>query len=333
MDRRTRVVAITVTTNDGRWLDDCLATLTASRIDERTDLDVILVDNASVDRGADLVESRFPKVQVIRSPSNDGFAGANNRGMREALARGADYVFLVNPDTRTPPDLVARLVDFMRAWPSYGIIGPLQYVYTADGSPTEELNIWSRNALDAGESHIFAADRLGRPSPAVPPEGRAPRTLEHAYVQGSALFCRTVVLRQVGLFDPAYHTYYEESDLCRRARWVGWRVALLLDLGIQHVGEGGTHASLYRRRHMLRNKYYFLFTDPEWGWYLIGRLVARWFRADLAGRGAAPAETRAGALSDTARGALWLVARSFRMVRRRRAHAALRIRGVRPVDR
>lgn len=41
MDRRTRVVTITVTTNDGRWLDDCLATLTASRVDERTDLDVI----------------------------------------------------------------------------------------------------------------------------------------------------------------------------------------------------------------------------------------------------------------------------------------------------
>ncbi|MGH3328455.1 MAG: glycosyltransferase family 2 protein [Streptomycetales bacterium] len=324
-------MTITVTTNDGRWLDDCLATLTASRVDERTDLDFIVVDNASTDGSADLVESRFPKVQVIRSPSNDGFSGANNRGMSEALARGADYVFLVNPDTRTPADLVARLVDFMRSWPSYGIVGPLQYAYTADGSPTGELNAWSRTALDSGESHIFVADRVEGPPSAGPLAGRAPQALEHAYVQGSALFCRTAVLRQVGLFDPAYHTYYEESDLCRRARWAGWRVALLLDLGIQHMGEGGTHASLYRRRHMLRNKYYFLFTDPEWGWFPTCRLVTRWLRNDLAGRGAAPSETRAGALGDTAVGALWLVGRSFRMVRRRRAHAALRSRGLRPV--
>lgn len=322
-DGRARIVTITVSTNDRRWLDDCLSTLTISRVDQDTDLDFILVDNASIDGSAQHVASRFPAVTVIRSLRNEGFAGANNRGMRVALARDADYIFLVNPDTRTPPDLVGRLVDFMRAWPEYGVVGPLQYTYTGDGSPSDELNAWSRGALEGGEGHIFSMDEVDHPSPAGPSEGRAPRTLEHAYVQGSALLCRTEVLRQVGLFDPTYHTYYEESDLCRRARWAGWRVALLLDLGIQHYGEGGTGASLYRRRHMLRNKYYFLFTDPTWDWFQTGRLAVRWLARDLTRRGAAPAERRRDAIGDTAVGVMWLATRWLRIAWRRRDHAAM----------
>ena len=331
-DGRILVGAVTVSTNDRSWLDASLSTLTASGLDDDTDLRVIMVDNASTDGSADHVEHRFPTVKVLRNSRNEGFAGANNRGIDAALAQGADYVFIVNPDTRTPPDLVQRLVAFMRAWPSYGIVGPLQYAYSDDGSWDTELNAWSRTALEAGESHVFAADGIDHPSPAGPRTGRAPSTLEHAYVQGSALFCRTDVVREVGAFDVAYHTYYEESDLCRRARWAGWRVALLLDFGLQHYGEGGTHASLYRRRHMLRNKYYFLLTDPEWTWRRIGRLAARWFRHDLAGCGAAPADTRAGAVADTLAGLLWLTTQGPRMYRRRRQYAAALHRERRPLQ-
>ncbi len=319
-DERTRVAAVTVTTNDGPWLHACLSTLTASVLDDNTELRVILVDNASTDGGADRVERRFPGVTVIRNSRNEGFAGANNRGIDAALVHGADFVFLVNPDTRTPPDLVHRLVTFVRGWPGYGIVGPLQHAYSQDGWDTE-LNAWSRTALAAGEAHAFAADGVEHPSPAGPRAGRAPETLEHAYVQGSALFCRADVIRDVGAFDVTYHTYYEETDLCRRARWAGWRVALLLDLSIQHHGEGGTRASLYRRRHMLRNKYYFLFTDAEWRWREILPLVRRWLAGDLVGRGAASADTRAGALGDTAAGLLWLAVRWPRTYRRRRQHA------------
>jgi GT2 family glycosyltransferase len=317
---RTRVATVTVSTNDRSWLDACLSTLTASVLDDDTELHVILVDNASSDGSADHVQRRFPTVTVLRNDRNEGFAGANNRGIDAALAKGAGHVFLVNPDTRTPADLVQRLVGFMRAWPEYGIVGPLQRAYSEDGWDTE-LNVWSRTALAAGEDHAFAADGVEHASPAGPRTGRAPETLEHAYVQGSAFFCRADVIRHVGAFDPEYHTYYEETDLCRRARWAGWRVALLLDLGIQHYGEGGTRASLYRRRRMLRNKYYYLFTDPDWRWREIRPLVRRWLAGDLDGRGAAPADTRAGAIGDTAAGLLWLATRWPRMYQRRRQHA------------
>lgn|GEM_PF-2418265 len=319
----THVVAVVVSTNERRWLRTCLGSLLDSDPGPGVQLDVVLVDNASTDGGPDLVRDAFTAVEVVRSSTNLGFAGANNVGMSRALARGADHVLMLNPDTRTPRGMVRDLVAFLDRWPRYGIVGPLQLVYTEDGRDTDEPNAWSREALWAGEAHIFANDGVDKPSPAGDDDGRAPGTLEHAYVQGAALMCRTAVLRDVGLLDERYHTYYEESDLCRRARWAGWRVALVLDVGVQHYG-GGTGSSPYRRRHMLRNKYYFLLTDPGWPLPEAFRLAARWLRSDLRGLGPAAAATRAAAVGDTLAGLGWLL-RSLPAIRvRRRAHRRLR---------
>jgi GT2 family glycosyltransferase len=240
---------------------------------------------------------------------------------------GADYVLLLNPDTRTPVDTLRRLVTFAEEWPEYGIIGPLQYRYTPDGRPTAELNEWSTVALRRGEANIHVESWPDHPSHASPLTGRAPRTLEYAYVQAAAFLCRVEVLRGIGLLDATYHTYYEETDLCRRARWAGWRVALLLDVGVQHHGGGNTGHSLYRRRLMLRNKYYFLFTDPEWAWSSALRLAGIWLRLDLTRRSDVPAPTRAGAWNDTIRGLWWLMGKVPRLVARRRALRSLRERG------
>lgn len=320
----TLVVAVVVTTDDGRWLGECLATLLDSELGADLRLDVVLVDNASTDGGPDFVARRFPSVEIVRNRANLGFAGANNVGMALALARGADHVLLLNPDTRTPKNLVQGLVDFLQHWPRHGVVGPLQVEYTPDGGQSDKLNAWSRDALAAGEGHIFVNDGVEHAAHAGGPEGRAPGTLEHAYVQGAALMCRTAVLREVGLFDERYHTYYEECDLCRRARWAGWRVALVLDLAVQHAGGGGTTGSLYRRRHMLRNKYYFLLTEPDWRPAETSRLAARWLRNDLRGRGPAAATTRVGAIGDTLAGLAWLLRSGPAIVGRRRVHRRLR---------
>lgn len=323
-----KVVTITVGTNEKRWLTECFRTLCAPHAAD-IEVECVLVDNASSDGTRELMAEQFPDVKVLTQSSNLGFAGANNVGLRAADRDGADYAFLVNPDTRTPPGLLERLVEFMEKWPQYGLIGPMQYAYPDSGDPVlcTELNRWSREALAAGEAHVFVHTWPNHASEAGPAAGRAPATLEHAYVQGSALFCRMDVLRRIGFFDPAYHTFYEETDLCRRVRWAGWRVALLTDEGIQHHGGSEGPASKYRRRHMLRNKYYFLFTDPGWRAADTVRLTAKWIVDDFRRRGPAPAATTRDAVGDTLSGLGWLVRQSARIARIRRSHARLRSRG------
>jgi GT2 family glycosyltransferase len=273
------VHAIVVGTNDNRWLEACFETLLAS---DYPNLEVVYVDNASTDGSSDVVEAMFPGVMVIRCPSNKGFAGANNIALERALCQHAKYVFLVNPDTRTPASLISKLVDFMETYNAYGITGPLQYIYASDCRP-DAFNAWSKEALKNGERHVFHHREPWRASEAGPIEGRAEGTLEHAYVQGAAFFIRCTVLEKVGIFDETFHTFYEEVDLCRRARWAGYRVALLLTLGIEHWGGGGilTGGSRYRNYHYSRNRYYYVFTEPTYSVLQGLRLASRWLWHDI----------------------------------------------------
>lgn len=315
-----KVTTITVGWNSRAWLPECFRTLLASRTS--AELEVLFVDNASDDGSAGMVAECFPAVRILRNASNIGFAGGSNAGIRWALEHGSDFVFLVNPDTRTPEGLIEQLTSFLIAWPEYAVVGPVQHGYGPDASGANE---WTRIALAAGEAHVWVHTWPEHPSPAGPLANRAPRTLEHAYVQGCALFARAEVLRLTGLLDETYHSYYEETDLCRRVRWAGWRVALLLDYAIEHYGGGGgSPAARYRRRHMLRNKYFMLATDPDWAVPDILRLAARWIAADLGRKGAAPAGTRLAAAGDTLAGLAWLAVQAPRMARRRRQHARLR---------
>jgi GT2 family glycosyltransferase len=319
---RARVATVTVGTNERGWLETCLSSLLASDT-TGVELTVMYVDNASHDGSVDFVQARFPEATVIRNAKNYGFARANNIGMRHALAAGTDYVFLVNPDTRTPCGLMRGLVDFMQRWPDYGIVGPMQYRYHETSAELGEYNDWSRQALQTGEHHAFAADWPDHPSPASPMEGRAPNTLEHPYVQGSALFARAEALRAAGMFDEVFHTYYEEVDLCRRVRWAGWRVALALDYGIQHKG-GGAGRGRYRRVQMRRNRYYYLFTDVEWPPFSAARLATRWLRRDLRGLGVGGRTTPLIGTLETLGTAGWLTLRSPQILARRRRYHRLR---------
>ena len=120
-----------------------------------------------------------------------------------------------------------------------------------------------------------------------------------------------------------FHTYYEEVDLCRRARWAGWRVALLLNLGIQHHGGGGAGNGRYRRIHMRRNRYYYLLTDIEWNDRAVLRLSMRWLRRDLLGHGVGGQTTALRGAVETVIAICWLLWRLPTIVERRRTHRRL----------
>ena len=263
---------------------------------------------------------------MIELKDNVGYSGANNVGMRAAIQHGARYAFLVNPDTRTPTGLIPTLTRFLDRHEDYGIIGPLQAEYdeTMDVEAPQPLNAWSRNALQDGERNVFHGDAPHHRSHASPQVGRAPGTLEYAYVQGSALFARLEAVQRAGFLDPTYHTYYEETDLCRRVRWHGYRVALLLYASIQHKGGGCAPMSTYRSYHMLRNRFLFAYTDPTWTASELLGLTLTWSRQivwTLAGRRADPAF--APTLSVVIRVAVWLVRHSIYMVGCRRRNAAV----------
>jgi GT2 family glycosyltransferase len=84
-------------------------------------VEVIVVDNASTDGAADMVEQEFPEVILFRNSENLGFARANNQAARRSQGR---YLFFLNNDTVVPPGTLRRLVEYAEAHPEVGMIGP-----------------------------------------------------------------------------------------------------------------------------------------------------------------------------------------------------------------
>ena len=84
-------------------------------------VETIVVDNASQDGAAEMIDQEFPEVILQRNPVNAGFARANNQAVE--LSRG-NYLFFLNNDTVVPPGTLRQLCDFCRAHPSVGLVGP-----------------------------------------------------------------------------------------------------------------------------------------------------------------------------------------------------------------
>ena len=117
-----RILVIVVTYNGLKWLDRCLGSVRASEVPA----DLYVWDNDSADGSADFVAARFPEAKLTRSADNLGFAPANNMGMRYAIDKGYDYVYLLNQDAWIEPSTLGTLVFFSEAHPEYGVLSPLQ---------------------------------------------------------------------------------------------------------------------------------------------------------------------------------------------------------------
>ena len=117
------MVAIVVLNYNG--LDDTVRCLTSLGSVIYPDCCVILVDNGSATDPAAEARRAYPGVEVVHTGANLGYAGGNNRGIRRALERGADYILILNNDTIVDPQLVTALIDAFAAKPSLGIVGPV----------------------------------------------------------------------------------------------------------------------------------------------------------------------------------------------------------------
>jgi GT2 family glycosyltransferase len=190
--------------------------------------EIILIDNASQDGTVEMVRSRFPNVRLITNPSNAGFAAANNQGIE--LAKGR-YVLLLNPDTVVPEDALARLVKGMDADTAIGVASPV--LTNEEGAPQYYggMRYPGARRSPVRERPLVASNQW---------HTKQQPFREMAFVIGAAMIVRREVLERVGPLDAGFFMYYEDIDLCKRARDAGWRVGVFEDIRIVHARRAST---------------------------------------------------------------------------------------------
>jgi GT2 family glycosyltransferase len=117
-EQAVELSVVVVSFNTREILRRCLQRLAEESRALRTQ--VVVVDNASLDQSAEMVERDFPQFQLVRSDTNLGFAAANNLGFR--CARG-HFLVLLNPDAFLGEGALEKSLARMRAMPEVGLAG------------------------------------------------------------------------------------------------------------------------------------------------------------------------------------------------------------------
>jgi GT2 family glycosyltransferase len=195
---------------------DCLRSLAAQTF---TDAEIIVVDDGSTDDTAAVLQRDFPHVVVETMPENSGFAKATNAGIRRC---SGEWVFLLNNDMTLESECLEKLVDTAEAGEAQ-LIAPL--VLWRD----EPATVYSAGDLiqcsGRPESHGFRVPRA---------DLVLPETI-FGVSAGAGLFHRSV-FDTVGLLDEAFLAYFEDADLCFRARLAGFQAALAPEAVTYHIG-------------------------------------------------------------------------------------------------
>lgn len=199
---------------------------------------VTVVDNASTDGTRELLRSDFPQVEHLVLKGNLGYGRANNEGIARALDGGAEFVALLNNDVEVEPGWLRALLDAARAQPRAGLLtGTLLF----RGEETVNSTGLDIDALGRARDRDFRLPLAGLRRGDGPVAG----------VSGGAALLRASMLREVGLFDPAYFAYYEDVDLSLRAARAGWQSWYVRGATARHRFGASFGAGSPRQRYLL----------------------------------------------------------------------------------
>ncbi len=237
-----KISIVILTYNNEETIDSLLSSLVVLK----SEFEVIVVDNNSTDKTLAEVK-KYNFVDLIENKKNLGFSAGNNVGIRYALQKGADVVFLFNPDTIVPKDFLKNFnksTKLLFDKESVGIVGPKIY--------DEKGKIWSIGGkLDKKRYSTYLVG-YGKDD-----QHSRGLTSNINYVSGTGVFIKRGVFEKIGFLKEDYFLYYEDVDFCLRAIKAGFRLVVDKNISIIHkasssVGENSPIMQYYMaRNHML----------------------------------------------------------------------------------
>jgi GT2 family glycosyltransferase len=226
-----RVAAVVLNWNGTSDTLACVASL--ARIDH-PNFDIIVVDNGSDLSPATAIAEQFSTVDVVDLPRNLGYAGGNNVGIRRALSREAEFVWVLNNDTVVDPTVLGELLAAAKRNPRAGVVGAkvLQAddpgrLWVAWGTVTWRQSLIGLVGEDAADDGTFDIER------------------EVPWVPGCSLLFRREALDQVGTFEEGFFAYHEDVDWAARAKAAGWVSVYCGKARLWHAVHGSSGGSAH----------------------------------------------------------------------------------------
>lgn len=209
--RKPKICILLLNWNGKKDTLECLGSL--EQMDKKPfTVRTLIVDNGSNDGSVKAIRAQFPDVPIQETHENLGFAGGNNQGISWALEKGADWVWLLNNDTIVDPECLLRFHETLQKKPDGRIFGAKIFRYK-DPKRIDHLGgFWDPKR---GEFFSFASGAID--------DGTCFEAIEEVdYSCGAALFIHKEVFQKIGLLEPRFFLFWEETDFCFRAKRAGF---------------------------------------------------------------------------------------------------------------
>ena len=202
MDKKEPLTSIIILNyNAGKLVEDCIDSIIKS---DCSNIEIILVDNASKDGSQKKCKERFPQIKLIENKKNLGYCEGNNVGIREA---SGEFVVILNPDTTVAQNWIMELI----------------FAYKKHGEGLYQpkiISLYEENILQSTGNmlHLFG---FGFARDKGIFDSMQRKDIEQiGYASGTCLFTSKQVLKKTGLLDSFLFLYHDDLDL-------GWRAAQL----------------------------------------------------------------------------------------------------------
>jgi GT2 family glycosyltransferase len=210
----SKVFVIILNFNGKDSLSDCLRAVFQS---DYPNFETIIIDNDSQDGSFEQAKLNFSKASFIKNAKNVGFSKGNNVGIRYALEKFADYVFILNNDAIIQKSTLSELITTAEKYPGAGIISPL--ILNADNK-----TIWFAGGiidwLTMKTLHITSIF--------------SDKPYFSQYISGCAMLIKKEVFKKIGLFDERFFLYYEDADFSLRTKKAGFNLIINPLIKIKH---------------------------------------------------------------------------------------------------
>ncbi|UCH92377.1 MAG: glycosyltransferase family 2 protein [Candidatus Aminicenantes bacterium] len=218
----------------GKAIHEELESLISSPIEKP--LSYILYNQTEAEQGGEKDDENIPLV-LIQNDSNSGYSAGNNVGIKYALQKNADYIWVLNNDTVVAADTLKELVYRMQSDHKLGLVGAVIY------HASQPANIQAYGGGKIGT--VFGVDRFLHGPGAID------------YVSGTSLFIKRKVIEQIGLLDEKFFFYWEDVDFSRRALKKGWKLGVASNAVVYHkfsasVGGQSLKSDLFKAASLTR---------------------------------------------------------------------------------
>lgn len=222
LDKKPTLSIIIVTHNNDELIFKLLASVKEAIKFFASKSEVIIIDNASIDKTCKIIKEKFPEVILIENPKNQGYAVANNQGLKKAKG---EYRLLLNSDTILTKDVLKKMISYLKVNPEVGVV--TCKVLLPDGKidpachrgfPTPWAAITYFSGLEKifPEIALFSQYHLWY---------KALNNIHEIDSPSGAFFLtREAVIKTVGLLDESFFMYGEDLDWSFRIKKAGWKI-------------------------------------------------------------------------------------------------------------